>query len=199
MRGIEHIPWLYDSSMALMESPGMRRWRDWLVNGAAGRVLEIGCGTGRNLHLYARPPIASDPDFALLLAARKRAAGSRFVVAAAEDLPFRGRSIDTVVSSLALCSVFEPSRALSEVQRVLRAGGSLRALEHVRSSNGLIAWLQDVGQPLWTWFTGVCHPNRDTEEAIAGAGFEIVERRARGAMRRLVASTGQGQVSNDER
>lgn len=187
MRGVEHIPWFYDLSMAVMERSGMRRWRIWLAESATGRVLEIGCGTGRNLSLYARPPIASDPDLTLVLAARGRGAGARLLVAAAENLPIRGGSLDTVISSLALCSVADPPRALSEVRRVLRDGGSLRALEHVRASARLIAWLQDAGQPLWTWFTGGCHPNRDTEAAIARAGFGIVERTARGVMRRLVA------------
>jgi ubiquinone/menaquinone biosynthesis C-methylase UbiE len=187
MRGVEHIPWFYDFSMALVERSGVRRWRAWVVVGAAGRVLEIGCGTGRNLPLYARLPIASDPDLVLVVAARRRQPGARFVVAAAESLPFHGGSLDTVVSSLTLCSVPEPQRALTEVHRVLRGGGSLRALEHVRASIGIFAWLQDLGQPFWTWVTGGCHPNRDAEGAIAGAGFRIVERRGRGVMRRLVA------------
>lgn len=60
-------------------------------------------------------------------------------------------------------------------------------LEHVRASGRLAAWLQDRTQPAWTWFTGGCHPNRDTEAAVAAAGF-VVDRdtyRAQGDMRRF--------------
>jgi SAM-dependent methyltransferase len=192
MRGIEHVPWLYDALMSVVERARFRRWRAWLADGAAGRVLEIGCGTGRNLPFYASPPVAIDPDFALVRAARRRAPQARYVVGAAEALPFAPSTIDTVVSSLVLCSVGDPKQSVQEIACVLRKNGSLRAIEHVRATSGVVALLQDAGQPFWTWFTGGCHPNRNTERTIAENGFEIIERRADGVMRRLHARRSAG-------
>ncbi|HZO42371.1 MAG TPA: SAM-dependent methyltransferase, partial [Methylomirabilota bacterium] len=53
MRGIENIPWLYDAICWWAERTGLDRWRRWLTVGARGRTLDLGCGTGRNLPLYA--------------------------------------------------------------------------------------------------------------------------------------------------
>ncbi|MGE0455841.1 MAG: class I SAM-dependent methyltransferase [Vicinamibacteria bacterium] len=194
MRGIEQIPWLYDLGMALLEATGLGRWRRWLVSGARGRTLDLGCGTGRNLPLYTDGArvVGLDPAWEPLLAARRRAAGRPLVCGRAEALPFRDGAFDTVVSGLVFCSVSETPRGLAEVDRVLRPGGTLRMLEHVRAASPLQARLQDLAQPAWTWFTGGCHPNRDTEAAVEAAGFEIESgtRRASGSMRRFVARRG---------
>jgi ubiquinone/menaquinone biosynthesis C-methylase UbiE len=191
VRGIEQIPWLYDLGMALLEATGLSGWRRWLVSGARGRTLDLGCGTGRNLPLYADGAtiVGLDPAWDSLLAARRRAPGRPLVRARAEALPFRDGAFDTVVSGLVFCSVSEVPRGLAEVERVLRPGGTLRMLEHVRAESPLQARLQDLGQPAWTWFTGGCHPNRATEAAVGAAGFEIEaeSRRASGSMRRFVA------------
>jgi ubiquinone/menaquinone biosynthesis C-methylase UbiE len=111
------------------------------------------------------------------------------VRAAAEALPFRDGVFDTVVSGLVLCSVTDPARALSEAKRVLRPGGELRALEHVRSTRPWRGRLQDAIQPAWTWFAGGCHPNRTTEQSVEAAGFVIAAdgRRVEGNMRRFAA------------
>ena len=192
MRGLEQIPWLYDAAMAFYDRLGLRRWREWLVRGARGRVLEVGSGTGRNLALYRRgtPVVALDPDIAALRASRRRAPGVPLVVARAEALPFRDGAFDTVVSGLVFCSVHDPRGGLNEVRRVLAPGGKLRMLEHVRSDSPVAARLQDLVQPAWTVVAGGCHPNRDTERAVVEAGFSIEDdgRRANGTMRRFSAS-----------
>ena len=191
MRGVEQVPWLYDTAMVLLEKTGLGPWRSWLAGGVRpGRVLDLGCGTGRNLPLFGRGvrAIGLDPCHASLLAARRRAPGVPLVRARAEALPFRDGAFDTVVSGLVFCSVSEVPRGLAEVRRVLGAGGVLRMLEHVRAGGRVAARLQDLTQPAWTWFTGGCHPNRDTERAVADAGF-VIDRdtyRARGDMRRFV-------------
>jgi ubiquinone/menaquinone biosynthesis C-methylase UbiE len=189
MRGIEQIPWIYDALCRLCERGGFGRWRRWLVSGARGRTLDLGCGTGRNLPML--PPdtraVALDPSAEALQRARRRASAVPLVQARAEALPFRDGTFDTVLSGLVFCSVAEPGRGLAEVRRVLRPGGQLRMLEHVRAVTRWRARLQDFIQPAWTWVAGGCHPNRDTEGTLAGAGFRVHERRAKGTMRRLRA------------
>jgi ubiquinone/menaquinone biosynthesis C-methylase UbiE len=191
MRGVEQIPWLYDAYMALVDRGGFARWRRWLASGARGDVLEVGCGTGRNLPHYDRPRrvTALELDPGMLSRARRRAPEVRFVVGSAEDLPFRDVAFDTVVSALVFCSVTRPGRGLGEIRRVLRAAGTLRMMEHVRSDLRPVARLQDLLQPAWTLISGGCHPNRDTEEAVRRAGFAIEPegRRAKRAMRRFGA------------
>jgi ubiquinone/menaquinone biosynthesis C-methylase UbiE len=190
VRGFERIPWLYDLGMALLERGGLGRWRAWLAKGATGRTLDLGTGTGRDLPLY--PPgvsaFAVDPYPENLARARARAPAVPFVVARAEALPFRDGTFDTLVCGLVLCSVSDPGEALAEARRVLRGGGALRLLEHVRAP-GLTGALQDLVQPGWTVVSGGCHPNRETERAVAAAGFAIdrASVRARGVMRRLEA------------
>lgn len=196
MRGVEQIPWLYDALMGLADVLGFRGWRRRLVAGARGRVLEMGCGTGRDLPFYPDPQqvVALDPDRAALRRARERAPGALFVVARAEALPFADTQFDTVVSGLVFCSVADPPAGLREIRRVLRAEGQLRMLEHVRHRRPSLAWLQDRVQPAWTCVTGGCHPNRDTEAAVEQAGFviEAEDRVARGVMRRFAARPGPG-------
>lgn len=190
-RGFEQIPWLYDAYCALMERFGLGRWRRWLVGGAEGLTLDVGCGTGRNLPLFdARARVIGlDPARESLLAARRRAPSVPLVQGDAQALPFRDRVFDTVISGLVFCSVPDPARGLAEVGRVLRRGGALRMLEHVRATGRLKARVQDRCQPLWTRLSGGCHPNRDTERTVEAAGFgiDLATRRARGDMRRFVA------------
>jgi len=191
MRGVENIPWLYDLFCSVMESRGMKRWRRWLAGGAKGRVLEVGCGTGRNLGRYDEPAllVALEPRAPTLEKARRRANGALFVRASAEALPFRDGAFDTVVSSLVFCSVGRPDVGLAEIRRVMTKQGQLRMMEHVRSESPRWAKVQDAMQPAWTWVAGGCHPNRDTEAAVEAAGFAIDDegRRKSGNMRRFTA------------
>jgi SAM-dependent methyltransferase len=139
MRGIEQIPWLYDALCALCEATGLARWRSWLVSGARGHVLDLGCGTGRNLPLLpaGTRAVALEPSWETLQRARRRAPGVPLVVGSAEALPFRNGAFDTVLSGLVFCSVPDVGQGLREVQRVLRPDGQLRMLEHVRATR---AW-----------------------------------------------------------
>jgi ubiquinone/menaquinone biosynthesis C-methylase UbiE len=191
VRGFEQIPFLYDPMCRLLEAAGLQRWRLWLVKGARGRVLEIGCGTGRNLPLYPAHAriIGIDPAMSPLHRAHRRAPGVPLVCARAEALPFKAGAFDTVVSGLVFCSVDDPARGLAEVRRVLAPGGALRMLEHVRSTSRFGGWFQDAIQPAWTWVAGGCRNNRDTVGTVNAAGFTIDEKsfRARGTMRRFEA------------
>jgi SAM-dependent methyltransferase len=201
MRGLEQIPWLYDLGLAVLERTGLGRWRSWLAGGARGRTLDLGTGTGRNLPLY-RAGVAAvgvDPHPSNAVRAQRRAAGgAALVVARAEALPFRTGAFDTVVAGLVLCSVEDPAAALAEIRRVLAAGGTLRAMEHVRA-DGFQGRVQDRLQPAWTWLTGGCRPNRETEAEVARAGFEICDegRRRSGVLRRFVARPLSREASED--
>jgi len=192
VRGVERIPWLYDGLCAVLERTGLAEWRRWLASGARGRTLDVGCGTGRGLPLYGPSvrAIGVDPAWDSLGRARRRAPGVPLVQGSAEALPFRDGAFDTVVSSLVFCSVAEPARGLAEVKRVLRPDGRLRMIEHVRSRRAWKAAFQDRVQPLWTWASGGCHPNRETERAVENAGFAIDggDRTEMADMRRFSAS-----------
>ena len=190
MRGIEQIPWLYDALMAWHDRSGFIRWRRRLAAWARGRVLEVGCGTGRNLPLFAGETLVGcDPHLAVLAAARRRAPGAALVLARAEALPFRPSSFETVVSCLTFCSVFDPRRGLREVARVMASSGRLLMIEHVRHRHPWLGRWQDLIQPAWTAVSGGCHPNRDTEKTVRDAGFIIEEvgRRERGTLRLFAA------------
>src|SRR5260370_32409731 len=189
MRGFEQIPLLYDAMCWALEATGLRRWREWLVRGASGLSLDVGCGTGRNLPLYAGRVIGLDPSMEALQRARRRAPQVPLLCASAEALPFRDGLFDTVVSGLVFCSVPDPARGLAEVKRVLKKDGRLRMLEHVRSACALGGRVQDFIQPAWTCIAGGCHNNRDTEGNVRAAGFSIdpASRRAKGTMRRFEA------------
>lgn len=176
MRGIEHIPWLYDGMTAIMDLLGLKTWRRALVAGVGETVLEVGCGTGRNLPLYGRTAwvVGLEPDQAALARARQRRPGTTLVVGTVEALPFRSGNFGTVVSSLVFCSVNDPAAGLREVRRVLKPEGELRMLEHVRDPRPRWGRLQDALQPIWTRVTGGCRPNRRTEKALKEAGFLVV-------------------------
>jgi ubiquinone/menaquinone biosynthesis C-methylase UbiE len=191
MRGVEQIPWLYDALCALCEATGLARWRRWLVDGARGRVLDVGCGTGRNLPLLpaGTRAVGLELSWNAVQRARRRAPRVPLVVGSAEALPFRDGAFDTVLSGLVFCTVPDPHQGLREVRRVLRSDGELRMLEHVRSTRAWKARLQDLLQPAWTAIAGGCHPNRETECAVEAAGFRIEHdsRRAKADMRRFAA------------
>jgi ubiquinone/menaquinone biosynthesis C-methylase UbiE len=169
----------YDVVMAPLGWMGLTAARRRLVEGLSGKVLEVGTGTGLALPGY--PPavqsvVAIDVDEAALARARRRRPGVTLLQADVQDLPFPDASFDAVVSSLVFCSVPAPDRGLQEVFRVLRPGGELRLLEHVRAPNAPLAVTQDLLTPLWCSVTGGCRLNRETHALVRTAGFQVVRR-----------------------
>jgi ubiquinone/menaquinone biosynthesis C-methylase UbiE len=154
-----------------------------LLESASGRTLELGAGTGHNLEHYGDSVtelvmLEPDPNMARRLRERLArdgtAAGRPSVIeGSAEQLPFDDGSFDTVVATLVLCTVEDPVRVLAEARRVLVEGGRLLYLEHVRSSRPGAARWQDLLQRPWGFISGGCHPNRATDQLLAGAGFWI--------------------------
>ena len=164
------------------ESAVMRGWRTWLARRAHGVVVELGAGTGANLPLYDRGAIERlvlvepSPAMRRRLAGPAAAADAEVVDATAARLPLGDGAADAVVSTLVLCSVPDLDAALAEIRRVLRPGGRLLLMEHVRAADATAARRQDRLDPAWCRLAQGCHPNRDTLAHVAAAGFTIVER-----------------------
>lgn len=176
----------YDPFLWIGERAGMRRHRHDLLALARGRTLEIGSGTGLNLPHYpddldglvlAEP----DPSMRTRLENAVHLSGRRAQVtdAPAQRLPFGDATIDTVVSTLVLCTVDAPDVALREIGRVLRADGQLLFIEHVRSDSPLLARWQDRLARPWRRFAEGCRCNRATLELMDACGFRLDARPAK--------------------
>jgi SAM-dependent methyltransferase len=171
---------VYDPFLWMGEIAGMRRRRHALLAGARGRVVEIGAGTGLNIAHY--PDGIADlvlnepePGMRRRLARRlERHAGvAQIADAPAERLPLEDASVDTVVSTLVLCTVDDPERSLREIARVLRPDGQLLFIEHVRASSRFLAACQDLLLQPWRRFGGGCRCNRPTADLMRDCGFTV--------------------------
>jgi SAM-dependent methyltransferase len=169
----------YPGLAASLEERGLGERRRSLLAPLSGRVLEVGCGHGVNFAHYpdaVTELVALEPEAHLRDLAREQAAASRVPVTVldgqAEALPVESGSFDAVVTTLVLCSVQDPDRALAEIHRVLRPGGRLWCLEHVASANRAVRWGEHAFDAVfWSHAFGGCHTGRDTAAAIERAGL----------------------------
>lgn len=175
----------YERVSQVLERRAVGEHRDELLEGLAGRVIEVGAGNGLNFAHY--PPaveevLAVEPEPYLRRLAERAAAevtaDVRVVDAVAEELPAADASFDAGVVSLVLCSVADPRRALAELRRVVRPGGELRFYEHVVAEDRRVARLQSAVDVVWPRVAGGCHASRDTLREIRDAGF-VFERMRR--------------------
>jgi ubiquinone/menaquinone biosynthesis C-methylase UbiE len=171
---------LYDSCLKSTEEAGLRETRREALSAARGRTIDLGAGTGANLDLYpdaVEDLILAEPDPHMLKQLREKAQSSGsaagLVEAGAEDLPFPDSSFDTAVFTLVLCTVPNPAAALAEAARVLRPGGRLLFVEHVRAEDEKLARWQDRLVRPWRFIGDGCHCNRDTVAAIEASPLEI--------------------------
>jgi ubiquinone/menaquinone biosynthesis C-methylase UbiE len=146
-----------------------------------GRILEIGAGTGANFSFL--PPrstiLALEPNPAMHQALQRRAIDHgmhlELLTNRAETLPLDDDSVDTVISTLVLCTVDNPDAVLREVKRVLRPGGTFRFVEHVAAHPASPRrWLQRALVRPWAWLFEGCQLERHTADAIDAAGFADV-------------------------
>jgi len=162
------------------DTQGYADVRRELVGDLTGRVLEIGCGTGAMFGYYGQgaevEAIEPEEDF-LALAVSKAAQFSGKVHTALGNgmsLGFPDGTFDAVVLGLVLCSVPSVECVLAESLRVLRAGGQLRALDHVRSEEAVPGFLMNVTNPLWLLMNKQgCRWNRNPIREIQEAGFHM--------------------------
>jgi len=174
------IAWAYDWFVSASEKAGLRERRRALLREASGRCLEIGAGTGLNLELWpdsTESLVLSEPDPHMAAQLRKRVAHSRrpveLVEAPGEQLPFEDSSFDTVAMTLVLCTAPAPGAVLREVRRVLRPGGQLLFLEHVRAEEPKLAHWQDRLHGPWYAFGYGCNCNRATLATIEASPLEV--------------------------
>lgn len=168
----------YDRLSRWEERRGVAERRRDLVSGLHGAVLEVGAGNGLNLKYYSGIDrlVALEPDPYMRERLAREIEGVSFPVevepTGAEQLSFADGTFDAVVCSLVLCTVPDPAQTLREIRRVLKPDGQLRFMEHVRP-RGIGGRITDVIAPAWRHVAAGCHPNRRTEEIIAGSGFAI--------------------------
>ena len=158
----------------------LRPFRQRVIGGAAGKVLEIGLGSGLNLPLYGsnvRSVIGVEPSAELLAMAERQVGRARIPVelleASAETLPLEASSIDTAVTTWTLCTIPDAVQALREVRRVLKPGGVLLFVEHGRAPEPSVARWQDRLDRPWSRIAGGCHLNRPIDHLITDAGFRV--------------------------
>jgi len=169
-------------SAAIAERKGADAVRRRLVEGLAGRVVEVGAGSGIQFRHYpaaVTEVVAVEPEAHLraiaLEAATEALVPVRVVAALADALPLADAWADAAVCAGVLCSIENPAEALRELARVTRPGGELRFYEHVRSSRPRAAALQRGldATGIWRRAMGGCHTARRTDEAIVSAGFRV--------------------------
>ncbi|HEY6637990.1 MAG TPA: class I SAM-dependent methyltransferase [Solirubrobacterales bacterium] len=171
---------IYDPLLWIAERGGMARRRPNLLGQASGRVLELGAGTGLNVRHYPEgieELVLTEPVAPMVTRLKQRVRRSgrdcTVVAAGAEALPFDNDSFDTVVSTLVLCTVDDPRRVIEEIARVLRPGGRLLFLEHVRSDSTRLARWQDRLHRPWHAFAAGCHANRPTVELLRESPLRV--------------------------
>ena len=168
--------------MTEREHPLQVEHRRELLSDLSGRVLELGAGNGKNFALYptsVTDVVALEPEPYLraraVRAARDAPVPVRVLDAVADPLPYLDADFDAAVASLVLCTVPDQARALGELHRVIRPGGELRFYEHVQAKGQPLRALLELADrsSIWPRIAGGCHPNRETLEAIVGAGVEV--------------------------
>jgi len=163
---------LLDKPMEMAAS----KWREKLLSGAKGHVLEVGIGTGKNIPYYPDNVELTGIDFSpkmVEIARRKygNTANVKILEMDAESMDFKDNCFDTVVTSCVFCSVPDPVQGLKEIKRVCRNGGEIVMLEHVRSHNKIMGPLMDTLNfiPLHMYGANI---NRETVDNLLKAGFD---------------------------
>jgi ubiquinone/menaquinone biosynthesis C-methylase UbiE len=168
----------YYDVMEKISERAFSQWRLRLLARAKGKVLEIGVGTGKNFLYYPEGIDVTGLDIAdkMLLQARLRADKVGFPVhlmqGDVQSLPFPENSFDTAAATFVFCSVPDPVLGLKELGRVVKSGGEILLLEHVRIDRPVIGFIMDIMNPFFLHFIGP-NINRRTVENVGKAGLRI--------------------------
>ena len=184
----------YDRQIKIFERLLFRGGREWVCSQARGEVLEVAVGTGRNLPFYPKEVNLTGVELspAMLEVARSRAqelgVEADLRIADAQALPFPDEAFDTVVMTLSLCTIPDDRKAVSEASRVLKSGGRLLLLEHVRSPVLPVRTVQRLLDPLFVRFQAD-HLSREPLDHLDDASLEVerIERSKLGIVERLSA------------
>ncbi len=176
-----------------LQPTSRRGWRARLVADLTGDVLEIGVGEGVNLPYYRQAAHiwAIEPDVERAHKARAVAATCAIPitidVAGAECLPYPDAAFDHVVSSLVFCSVADQAVALQEIRRVLKPGGTLHMVEHIRPQTRWLATFFRAITPWWRKIAHNCHLDRPTIQVLQNEGWQVQVHRRRAMFVRMSA------------
>lgn len=159
----------------------IQKQRRKVVPHAAGRVLEIGVGSGHNLPFYAPDRVerlwALDPAPEMAKRARRAAEKVAFEVEIiglpGDEIPLDDHSVDTVVMTYTLCTIPQTGPALRQMKRVLKPGGRLLFCEHGAAPDADVRRWQDRINTIWGKFSGGCHLNRDIPEVLRQGSFRV--------------------------
>jgi ubiquinone/menaquinone biosynthesis C-methylase UbiE len=172
---------LYSRVSVSMEAAGVGQLRAQLLAGLAGAVIEVGAGNGLNFGHYpgsVTSVLAVEPEPHLRGLAEQSAAAAgvpvKVVDSTAGELPAEDGSADAVVATLMFCSVPDVGAALAEIRRVLRPGGQLIFMEHVRGDSRACQYVQRLADAtIRPALMGGCRAYRDPVAAIKSAGFTV--------------------------
>lgn len=175
----------YNTIFAGLEKAGLADMRHELLADARGATLELGAGIGHNLSHYPDAVdrlVLTEPDPHMAKRLRDKVAesgrpGVEVVEAGAESLPGGADEFDTVIATLVFCTIPDPGAALSEVARVLKPGGRMLFMEHVRADTPRRARWQDRLNPVQNFFFGGCNLNRPTADTLQHSPLVIEELR----------------------
>jgi demethylmenaquinone methyltransferase/2-methoxy-6-polyprenyl-1,4-benzoquinol methylase len=188
------VSYVFDTMEIPMEYMWFSKWRKDILSGLSGRVLDLGIGTGKNIPYYPDEceVVGVDISDMMLSHAKEKAAHKNNISLFqmdAEKLAFKDDSFDCVITTFVLCSIPDPIAALKEMKRVCKPDGVVVNLEHMKSENRIIAFIEDLFNPLTVAITGV-NINRETVENAKKAGLNVinVENKALKDVFRLIKS-----------
>ncbi len=188
----DSIARFYDGLTSVIEW-FISKQRKEILRHSNGVVLEVGAGTGNSFRNYppANKVIAVDVSEGMLQLAKKKLETCHckieLLLADAQKLPFRDETFDTIFVSLVFCSVAKPIKGLKELRRVLKKGGLLLMIEHVKSTNRVLGYLMEKLNPSIARFDNI---NRETVKHVKEAGFAVRRERniAYDVLKAIVAS-----------
>lgn len=177
LRKYNRYSYVYDIFEGIMERLAFKKWRPIVFSHVEGKCLEVGYGTGKNFEYYPEDTrmVAIDISTGMTTKAKKRTAKAdvEIVLMDAQNLAFKDNVFDSVVMTFVLCSIPDPVKGMNEIVRVCKPEGKMISLDHVRSKFRLIAFMEDLMNPITSGLFGF-NVNRNTRENIEKGGIAIV-------------------------